>query len=365
MIPIWFALTIWLFVPLLTAYPQTTDQSALAKAAALEFRAISTKQLATFEKELSELADRGFRLERLLESFTVLYQAAILSRRQTEGGAPKYEYKLLAARRVSTLEKELGDAAGKGYEVRGAMSAGKPYIGSELVLILERPIGDKSQRFQYRVLGSATGRESKVDDRLQKAGSEGYRPVKVIRNIDVGFGAFVGAGGPAFLIILSRNAEAQPVRADDLEYKVLETMRNSTMEKEINQAAKEGYRLSLCSLGNVVLMARDKRNSPPRYEYRLFKLKKQIEERDLLTQSQLGYDYRATIASGMSGVTTVLELDLQAGTNSATHEYKLLKFPNKGEEKEKFQKEISEAVAAGFRFLDLTAAGGLAVLLVR
>src|SRR5215510_13550606 len=144
MIPIRFALTICLFGPLLTAYPQTTDRSAPAKATALEFRAISTRQLATFEKELSELADQGFRLERLLESFTVLYQAAILSRQQTEGGAPKYEYKLLAARRVSTLEKELGDAASEGYEVRGVMSAGKPYIGSEIVLILERAVGDKT-----------------------------------------------------------------------------------------------------------------------------------------------------------------------------------------------------------------------------
>src|SRR5262249_41182809 len=187
---------------------------------------------------LSELADQGFRLERLLESFTVLYQAAILSRRQTEGGALKFEYKLLAARRVSTLEKELGDAAGEGYEVRGAMSAGKPYIGSEIVLVLERPVGDKTPRFQYRVLASATGRESKVDESLQKAISEGNRPFKVIRNIDVGFGTFVGAGGPAFLVMLSKSAESQPAPADDLEYRVLETTRNSTMEKEINQAAK-------------------------------------------------------------------------------------------------------------------------------
>src|SRR5262249_42148249 len=167
----------------------------------------------------------------------------------------------------------------------------------------------------------------------------------------VGFGALVHAGGPAFLIVLSRNVEAGAVIADEVEYKALETTRNSTMEKEINQAAKEGYRFFLASLGNVVLMARNRGKSQPRYEYKLLKLKKQGEEEELRTQSQLGYDYRATV-TGTGGVTVLFELDSQAGTNSDTREYKLLKFPAKDEEKENFQKEMSGAVAAGLRVLD-------------
>src|SRR5262245_33799023 len=115
MIPIRFALAVCLFAPLLTVYSQTADQLASAKTSAPEFRAISTGKIATFEKELSDLAGQGFRLERLLESFTVFYQAALLSRQPTEGGAAKYEYKLLTTRRVSTLEKELEGAAGEGW----------------------------------------------------------------------------------------------------------------------------------------------------------------------------------------------------------------------------------------------------------
>ncbi|HKQ74237.1 MAG TPA: hypothetical protein VJ810_11145 [Blastocatellia bacterium] len=361
MIPIRFALSFCLFAPLLAVYSQTADQTKPTKIDDTEFRAISTGKLATFEKELSDLAGQGFRLERLLESFTVFYQAALFSRRQTEGGAARYEYKLLTTRRVSTLEMELEGAAGEGYEVRGIMSAGKPYVGSEIVLVLERPLGDKNERFHYRILSETTGKENKFKDNLQKAVSEGYRPIKAIRHVDVGFGAFVGAGGPAFLLILSRRARDQGESADDPEYMILETVRISTLQKEINQAAKEGYRLFLSSAANVALMARDKRNHQPRYEYKLLKLKKQAEGEELLTQSQLGYDYRATL----SGMTAALELDLQSGTDSRVHEYKFLKFPNKEEEKEKFLKEISEAVASGFRFLDLTAWGSLAVILVR
>src|SRR5215470_8171202 len=191
MIPTRFALAICFFIPPIAAYSQTIGQTASAKINAPEFRAISTKQLATFEKELSELAGQGFRLERLLESFTIFYQAALLSRLQTEGGAAKYEYKLLTTRRVTTLEKELEAAAAEGYEVRGIMSAGKPYVGSEMVLVLERPVGDKNQRFDYRILSETGGKESKFKDNLQKAVSEGYRPIKAIRHVEVGFGAFV------------------------------------------------------------------------------------------------------------------------------------------------------------------------------
>jgi hypothetical protein len=361
MIPTTFVLAVCLLVPSLAAHSQTIDQSASAKIGATEFRAISTGKLATFEKELSELAGQGFRLERLLESFTIFYQAALLSRQQTEGGAAKYEYKLLTTRRVSTLEKELEAAAAEGYEVRGIMSAGKPYVGSEMVLVLERPADDKNQRFHYRILSDVGRQGNKLNDNLQKAVSESYRPVKVIHHLDVGFGAFVGAGGPAFLMILSRKEGGQGEGADDPEYKVLETVRISTMQKEIDQAAKEGYRLFLSSAVNLALMARDKRNSQPRYEYRLLKLKKGAEEKELLAQSRLGYDYCATVSKGA----TVLELDLQAGTNRSAPEYKFLKFPNKEEEKEKFQKEMSEAAASGFRFLDLTVWGDLAVILIR
>lgn len=363
MIPTGFVLTICLFFPPLVAYSQTTDQSASAKVGATEFRAISTKQLAAFEKELSELAGQGFRLERLLDATTIMYQAAVLSRQQPEG-TTKYEYKLLTTRNISTIQKELDAAASEGYEVRGAMADGKFFVGTDIVIVLERLAGEKAQRFLYRILTTNGDRENEFSDGLHKAVSEGYRPIKVIHQIDVGMGGIIRPGKSTFLAILSRKAGDENVSADDTEYKLLATMRTSTLEKEINQAAKQGYRLSLASLGRFALMARDKRNSQPRYEYKLHKLKKQAGEQDLLTYSQRGFNYHATV-TGSGGPTSLLEHDLQAGANNPTHEYRLLKFPNKEEEKAKFQKEMSEAVASGFHFLDLTGMGNLAVILIR
>jgi hypothetical protein len=120
MIPTRFALAVCLLVPSLAAHSQTTDQSATdqsatdqsatdqsasAKIGATEFRAVSTNQPAVFEKRLNELSGQGFRLERLLDATTIMYQAAVLSRQQPES-ATKYEYKLITTRNISTIQKE-------------------------------------------------------------------------------------------------------------------------------------------------------------------------------------------------------------------------------------------------------------------
>jgi hypothetical protein len=272
MIPTRFALTICLFVQPLAAYSQTADQPVPVNVNAPEFRAISTGKLATFEKELSALAGQGFRLERLLESATVMYQAAVLSRQRPEGRAAKFEYKLLATLNISMIQKELDAAASEGYEVCGAMSTGKLFVGTDIVMVLERSAGEKTQRFLYRILTTNNDRENEFSDSLHKAVSEGYRPIKLIHQTDVGMGALIRPGKSAFLAILSRNAGNENVSSDDTEYKLLATMRASTVEIEINQAAKEGYRFSLAPLGRFALLARDKRNSQPRYEYRPFDL---------------------------------------------------------------------------------------------
>ena len=187
MIPTTFVLAVCLLVPSLAAHSQTTDQSASAKIPATEFRAVSTNQPAVFEKRLNELAGQGYRLERLLNATTIMYQAAVLSRQQPES-ATKYEYKLITTRNISTIQKELDTAAGEGYEVRGAMADGKFFVGTDIVVVLERLAGEKAQRFLYRILMTNNDRENEFSDGLHKAVSEGYRPIKVIHQIDVGMG---------------------------------------------------------------------------------------------------------------------------------------------------------------------------------
>lgn len=53
----------------------------------------------------------------------------------------QYEYKLLAASRVSTMEKEMSEAAAAGYGFKEVISGETAFGGSKVVVIVSRPAG--------------------------------------------------------------------------------------------------------------------------------------------------------------------------------------------------------------------------------
>jgi hypothetical protein len=106
-----------------------------------EYRLIATNKTSTMQKELQEAADTGFvyRGQTVFESlFGGKEVVVILERTPDSAGAPKYEYRLLATTKTSTLEKELKEAGDASFEVVG-MTVGKTLVGgSELVAIMRR-----------------------------------------------------------------------------------------------------------------------------------------------------------------------------------------------------------------------------------
>jgi hypothetical protein len=64
--------------------------------------------------------------------------AAILERDPSGTGGAKYEYKLIATKRTSTLQKELQEVGDQGFQALG-MTVGETAIGGgELVVITRR-----------------------------------------------------------------------------------------------------------------------------------------------------------------------------------------------------------------------------------
>ena len=57
----------------------------------------------------------------------------VLLLEKAPGASDTFDYRLLATNRTGTLQKELSDAAGKGYQVVGMISR------NENIVILERP----------------------------------------------------------------------------------------------------------------------------------------------------------------------------------------------------------------------------------
>src|SRR5262245_47182121 len=119
-----------------------------------EFLFIDTRDASTLEKELNSNAQLGWRLHQLPRSTLANSVGALLTR--VEAGK-RYQYKVLATRRVSTIEKEFAQVAAEGWEFRGSVSRfdfgdmmmmAFTHVGSESFMVLEREAGETKRRFE-------------------------------------------------------------------------------------------------------------------------------------------------------------------------------------------------------------------------
>jgi len=172
--------------------------------------------------------------------------------------APTADYRLLATSRTSTMEKELNEAAAEGYRFAAVMG-GSTAGGDETVVVVSRTPGDTG-RFEYRLL--ATNRTSTMQEELQHAAALGfeYRGQTVFDTL---------FGGNEVIVILERDLERTDPPA--WEYLLLAANRTSTMEKELQDAARRGYEfvgltVAPTSLGGnelVSIMRRGRQDPPP------------------------------------------------------------------------------------------------------
>ncbi|MGH9387501.1 MAG: hypothetical protein ACRD2N_24840 [Vicinamibacterales bacterium] len=106
-----------------------------------DYRLLATSKTSTMQKELQQAADAGFEYkgQTVFESlFGGQEVVVILQKDPTESNRTRWEYRLLATSKTSTLEKELRDASELGFEVL-AMTVGKTAMGgSEMVVITRR-----------------------------------------------------------------------------------------------------------------------------------------------------------------------------------------------------------------------------------
>jgi hypothetical protein len=158
-----------------------------------------------------------------------------------EKKAPKieFEYKLLATNRTTTMEKEMNDAAAEGYRFLEVISGDTFFGGSEALVVMVRPTESSSKgRFAYMLL--ATTKTSTMQKELQAAGDAGYE--------HRGQSVFKKTFGTEVMIILERDNKIKPKLWD---YKLLATKKTSTMQKELMEAAAEGYQFVGFSTGST------------------------------------------------------------------------------------------------------------------
>jgi hypothetical protein len=156
------------------------------------------------------------------------------------------------------------------------------------------------------------------------------------------------------------SSQTQNAPAIGIEYKVIATLKTSTMEKELNEAAELGFRYDAVMGGEtafggnevVVVMSRST-GAKGRYAYRLLATSKtSTMQKELQQAAEAGYEYRGqTIfnsAFGGDEVVCILERDGDAPRR--TSDYRLVATSKTST----LQKELAQIGAAGYQIVGMT-----------
>jgi hypothetical protein len=140
----------------------------------IEYKVLATNRTSTMEKELNQAAAAGFRFEAIMGGETLggSEAVAIMSRKAGTETKRSYEYKLLATNKTSTMQKELQQSGDVGFAYKDQTVFRTTFGGKEVVTIMERDLGEPVRRYEYKLL--ATFKTSTMDKELKEAGSEGY-----------------------------------------------------------------------------------------------------------------------------------------------------------------------------------------------
>lgn len=154
----------------------------------------------------------------------------------------------------------------------------------------------------------------------------------------------------------SRAAESGPV-----EYRVLATSRTSTMEKEMNQAAADGFRFHAVmggetTAGNEVVVVMSKPASAPQAGTAAYKLlatsKTSTMQKELQALGDSGFDYKGqtVFETSFGGDEVVVILERPPGSEPSRIQYFLLATTKTST----MQKELAGASASGFTLAGFT-----------
>lgn len=159
-----------------------------AQVAKPEYLVLDTARTGTMQKELQEAADRGYRLVIGQGSWLL---SAILEK--AAGDVEPIEYLLLSTSRSGTMQKEMDGASAQGYRFASVLG-----IGKDVIIAMQRKKGATTRTY-HQVLLATSGIKTMERELLAEV-AKGFR--------------FVGQtvfdrliGGPEYVAILERPAQ--------------------------------------------------------------------------------------------------------------------------------------------------------------
>lgn len=138
-----------------------------------EYKVLATSKTSTMEKELNEAGDAGFKLQVIMGGETAIGgKEAVAVMTRGSGDKSRFQYKLLATNKTSTMQKEMQEAADAGFDYQGQTVFESLMGGKEVVVVMARDSEHPTRGDSYKLL--ATTKTSTMEKELQEAGGQGY-----------------------------------------------------------------------------------------------------------------------------------------------------------------------------------------------
>ena len=158
---------------LVVALSASSAVAGHAAADTVEYRVLATSKTSTMEKEMRDAAAAGFRYGGTMGGGTAFGGQEVVVIMTKAGAGQRYEYRLLATSKTSTMQRELEDAAAAGFQYLGQSVFSSTFGGREVVVILERDReASTKDRWEYRLL--ATSKTSTMERELAAIGAQGF-----------------------------------------------------------------------------------------------------------------------------------------------------------------------------------------------
>lgn len=167
------------------------------------YKVLATKKTSTMEKEMNEAASAGYRFEGVSGGETAFggnEVVVIMSKVDKLGEGNRFQYKLLATSKTSTMQKEMQQAGNAGFEYKGQTVFETTFGGQEVVVILEKDKEFPLKVYEYKLL--ATSKTSTMQKEITQAGEAGFSYV----GVTVSKTAF---GGSELVVILRKEVQTK------------------------------------------------------------------------------------------------------------------------------------------------------------
>lgn len=150
--------------------------AAPALAQTRSYKILATSKTSTMQKEMQEAGEAGYRFVAVMGGETAVGgKEVVVLVEKTADDKNTYSYRLLATSKTSTLQKELQEAGDAGFHAVGQTVFESLFGGKETVAIVQKGSGDAAPRYEYKLV--ATSKTSTLEKELKELTDAGYQAI--------------------------------------------------------------------------------------------------------------------------------------------------------------------------------------------